>query len=254
MRRTLELAIKRGFDIAVASILLVLLSPLLVLVFLLLKIESRAPAIYVSQRVGSNYHIFNLYKFRSMVPDAEKQLDKLKSHNVYSSKRAEKYEQPAVTEKIAVGMESGGDVLLYQDDRVVAETEYLREKALKEGSAFKKFGDDPRITRLGSFIRNTSIDELPQLINIIKGDMSLVGNRPLPLYEAEKLTTDFASKRFLAPAGLTGLWQVTKRGRSDMTEEERIALDVQYAQEFSLWLDIKIMFRTLPAIFQDESV
>lgn len=145
-------------------------------------------------------------------------------------------------------------VILYMDDKVVDENDYLIEKATKDGAAFKKIGNDPRITKLGAFIRNTSIDELPQLWNVLKGDMSIVGNRPLPLYEAEKLTTDFASKRFLAPAGLTGLWQVTKRGKGDMTEEERIALDVKYAEEFSFWFDIKIMLMTIPALFQSENV
>ncbi len=253
MRRKLELHIKRVFDIVAASLLLLLLSPFLLLVILLLKMESRAPAIYVSQRVGANYHIFDLYKFRSMIPDADKQLEMLKDKNMYSSRRTLEYDKQEAN--VTAGVEEhSGSVLLYQDDRVVDENEYLREKAIKEGSAFKKFGDDPRITKLGSFIRNTSIDELPQLFNIIKGDMSLVGNRPLPLYEAEKLTTDFASQRFLAPAGLTGLWQITKRGKADMTEEERVALDVQYAREFSLWLDIKILFKTIPSMFQNESV
>lgn len=256
MKRRLTLIIKRIFDVVVASIALLLSSPILITVYILLKMESSASAIYVSQRVGSNYHIFDLYKFRSMIPDADKQITAMQKHNMYSSVKQQQAAEKA-GKMAAVGASEYGQeekILLYQDDRVVDEDSYLIEKAQKEGSAFKKFGDDPRITKLGAFIRNTSIDELPQLINIIKGDMSVVGNRPLPLYEAEKLTTDSASKRFLAPAGLTGLWQVTKRGKSDMTEEERIQLDVKYAEEFSLWMDIKILFRTIPAIFQSESV
>ena len=123
-----------------------------------------------------------------------------------------------------------------------------------KGSSFIKIDNDPRITRIGRFLRQTSLDELPQLINVLLGDMSLVGNRPLPLYEAEKLTTDMWAKRFLAPAGITGLWQVTKRGGRDMSEEERIDLDVAYADRASFWFDVMILFRTLPAVIQKASV
>ena len=103
-------------------------------------------------------------------------------------------------------------------------------------------------------MRNTSIDELPQLLNILKGDMSIVGNRPLPLYEGEKLTTDQSVQRFLAPAGLTGLWQVNKRGKGKMSNEERADLDNRYAEEWSLWLDVKLIFRTLGVFIQKENV
>ncbi|AXJ00304.1 Sugar transferase involved in LPS biosynthesis (colanic, teichoic acid) [Cyclonatronum proteinivorum] len=258
MNRKFNLLIKRIFDIVVAGVLLIILSPLMLVIYLLLKKESSAPAVYISQRVGSNYHIFDLYKFRSMIPDADKQMDLLKDLNMYSSDKISQKMQKKASSQGSEGGESLKEnqekVILYQDDKVVDESDYLIEKATKEGAAFKKIGNDPRITKLGAFIRNTSIDELPQLWNVLKGDMSIVGNRPLPLYEAEKLTTDFASKRFLAPAGLTGLWQVTKRGKGDMTEEERIALDVKYAEEFSFWFDIKIMLMTIPALFQSENV
>lgn len=121
-------------------------------------------------------------------------------------------------------------------------------------AAFFKVQNDPRITKLGSFLRGTSIDELPQLYNVLKGDMSLVGNRPLPLYEAEQLTTNEWSMRFLGPSGLTGLWQISKRGKKEMSEIERKELDNFYAKNYSIWLDIKILFRTIPAIFQKEKV
>jgi lipopolysaccharide/colanic/teichoic acid biosynthesis glycosyltransferase len=114
--------------------------------------------------------------------------------------------------------------------------------------------DNDRLTLVGSFVRKTSLDELPQLINVLKGDMSIVGNRPLPLYEAEQLTSDDWGERFLAPAGITGLWQVEKRGGGSMSEDERKGLDNKYAQNFSFRNDIKLILRTIPALFQKENV
>ncbi len=119
---------------------------------------------------------------------------------------------------------------------------------------FFKIKNDPRISRFGQFLRSTSLDEIPQLINVLVGDMSLVGNRPLPLYEAEKLTRDQIAWRFLAPAGITGLWQITKRGKDNMSPEERIALDMEYAMKNSFWLDLKIMLSTIPALLQKAKV
>jgi lipopolysaccharide/colanic/teichoic acid biosynthesis glycosyltransferase len=130
----------------------------------------------------------------------------------------------------------------------------------KSKPQFIKIQDDPRVTKVGKIIRNTSIDELPQLINVLKGDMSIVGNRPLPLYEAEKLTNDIMAKRFLAPAGLTGLWQVEKRGRKGpMSDEERRNLDNQYAdlfidRKYSFFYDMKLILKTFPVLVQKESV
>ena len=135
-----------------------------------------------------------------------------------------------------------------------------KQEVAKSKSAFVKILDDPRITNVGKIIRNTSIDELPQLINVIKGDMSIVGNRPLPVYEAELLTRDDMSKRFLAPPGLTGLWQVELRGKGgNMSEDERKRLDYEYADHFagnnySFWYDLKLILRTIPALFQKDSV
>ncbi len=148
----------------------------------------------------------------------------------------------------------------FRSMRVGAEAELLQLAHLNQYTenategVFFKIKDDPRITKLGHFLRNTSLDEIPQLYNVLTGDMSLVGNRPLPLYEAEKLTKDQIAWRFLAPAGITGLWQITKRGKDNMSPDERIALDMEYAMKNSFWLDMKILLSTFPALLQKEKV
>ncbi len=142
-------------------------------------------------------------------------------------------------------------------DKEIADLAHLNQyKAHVSGSksTFHKIENDPRITRIGRFLRNTSLDELPQLINVLIGDMSLVGNRPLPLYEAEMLTKDQMAKRFLAPSGITGLWQVTKRGKSEMSEEERMEMDIAYVDKASFWFDLKIILLTFPALVQRKAV
>ncbi|HZE85605.1 MAG TPA: sugar transferase, partial [Puia sp.] len=123
-----------------------------------------------------------------------------------------------------------------------------------ESPVFFKVSNDPRITRVGRLLRNASLDELPQLLNTFLGDMSLVGNRPLPLYEAEMLTTDDYAARFLAPAGITGLWQVKKRGNKDMSVEERINIDIDYASKCNFATDFWIIANTPSALFQKENV
>ena len=140
-------------------------------------------------------------------------------------------------------------------DTLLDDLQHLNQ--YKEGPGtpiFLKINRDPRVTAVGRFIRKYSIDELPQLINVLRGDMSLVGNRPLPAYEAEMLTGNEWSARFLAPAGLTGLWQVTKRGQTNMHAEERIALDIAYSKDYSLLTDMGIIFKTFNALVQKETV
>ena len=131
----------------------------------------------------------------------------------------------------------------------------MEQRNNEQKNSFVKLENDPRITKVGHFIRKYSIDELPQLFNILKGDMSIVGNRPLPLYEAELLTKDDYIDRFMAPAGLTGLWQVEKRGDAGkLSAEERKQLDIKYAQNYSFWMDIKIILKTITAFIQKENV
>ncbi len=202
---------KRAFDIILSGISLLILSPFFLIIAALIRMESKGSVIYKSKRVGTGYHVFNFYKFRSMRIGADKEISDLSSLNQYTDTETEK-------------------------------------------PAFIKIKDDPRITKIGKFIRNTSIDELPQLFNVLKGDMSMVGNRPLPLYEAEMLTSNEWTTRFLGPAGLTGLWQISKRGKDDMSERERKKLDNFYASNYSFWLDMKIILRTFPALLQKERV
>lgn len=122
----------------------------------------------------------------------------------------------------------------------------------KKSPLFFKVTNDPRVTRVGRFLRNTSLDELPQFFNVLKGDMSIVGNRPLPLYEAETLTTDEWAKRFLAPAGITGLWQIRKKTNKNMSIEERIHLDINYADKHNFAYDLWILANTPTALLQKD--
>ncbi|MEO3406857.1 sugar transferase [Mucilaginibacter sp. CAU 1740] len=204
---------KRFIDLVISGGMLFFLSPVMLVVAIMIKLDSKGPVFYKSKRVGTGYKVFDFYKFRSMRTDADQLLAKLSQEN----------------------------------------NQYAAEGGEKT-AAFVKIKNDPRITKLGNFLRNSSLDELPQLYNILRGDMSVVGNRPLPIYEAEMLTSNEWSMRFLGPAGLTGLWQISKRGKEDMSERERKKLDNFYAQKYSVWLDLKIIVGTVPALFQKEKV
>ena len=204
-----------------------------------------------------------------MFTDADKRLKELsKSHNQYSENNDKKQASvkmsplgdDAEQQMIASGIESemmisDDEVMVVGDDFVVAESDFNKQKTEEINNAFVKIENDPRITKVGRFIRKYSIDELPQLFNILKGDMSIVGNRPLPLYEAEKLTNDDCIDRFMAPAGLTGLWQVEGRGKGGtMSAEERKQLDIKYGQTYNFILDMKIILKTFTAFIQKEDV
>ncbi|WP_245576557.1 sugar transferase [Flexithrix dorotheae] len=201
---------RRFIDIIFSSLSLIILSPVFLLICIMVKLDSKGAVFYISKRVGMNYKIFNFYKFRTMVVDADKKIKSLSHLNQYSSKN--------------------------------------------DSGVFFMLNKDPSITRVGSFLRISSLDELPQLVNVLFGQMSLVGNRPLPIYEAASLTRDEWAERFLAPAGITGLWQVEKRGRRDMSVEERINLDIQYAKKNNFWNDILIMLKTIPSLIQKEDL
>jgi lipopolysaccharide/colanic/teichoic acid biosynthesis glycosyltransferase len=205
--------IKRAIDIILSVVAIIFFIPLFIIIAIAIKLESwgKGPVFYSSYRAGRGFKIFKFYKFRTMIPDADKKLNELADLNIYESND-------------------------------------------NETTAFFKVINDPRITKVGSFLRNSSLDELPQLFNVLKGDMSIVGNRPLPLYEAASLTTDEWAERFMAPAGITGLWQISKRGKENMSTEERISLDIDYARNQSLRGDFLIMLKTPTALRQKSNV
>ncbi|WP_097033171.1 sugar transferase [Clostridium tertium] len=192
---------KRALDIIGSLLGLVILSPLLLIVAILIKLESRGPIVFSQKRIGLNGKEFQMYKFRSMVENAEELKEKLAKQNEMS------------------------------------------------GPMFKMKAD-PRVTKVGKFIRKTSIDELPQLLNILKGEMSLVGPRPSLPREVEKFET-WMLKRLIVKPGLTCYWQVS--GRNNIDFYDWMKLDIKYVNERSFWLDIKLIFRTAFVLFGDKN-
>jgi lipopolysaccharide/colanic/teichoic acid biosynthesis glycosyltransferase len=193
--------VKRAMDLAGSIGGLILLSPLLLLVGLLVRLESRGPVLFRQPRMGLNGRVFTCLKFRTMVPDAEQRLRDLEARN-----------------------ESAGGVLF-------------------------KIKDDPRITPLGRFLRRTSLDELPQLWNVLVGEMSLVGPRPLQLRDSEKLAgLDFQlySQRLSVVPGITGPWQVA--GRSNLDSHRMVNLDIEYVTNWSMATDLQILFKTIVVV------
>jgi exopolysaccharide biosynthesis polyprenyl glycosylphosphotransferase len=195
----LSTLIKRALDFSASLILLILLAPLFFVNAILIKVTSPGPVFFVQDRVGLNKRRFRLYKFRTMVADAEKRL---------------------------------------------AELEQLNEVS---GPVFK-IKNDPRITPVGRFLRKMSIDELPQLFNVLKGDMSLVGPRPLPMRDYEGFDEDWHRRRFSVRPGITCLWQVN--GRSNTSFDDWMKLDMEYIDHWSLALDLKILLETIPAVLK----
>jgi lipopolysaccharide/colanic/teichoic acid biosynthesis glycosyltransferase len=191
--------VKRLLDFSVALGLLAILSPLFLVLAAVIRARGDGPVYFIQERMGLNKRRFRLYKFRTMVPDAEKLLAELEAQN-----------------------EAGGPVF--------------------------KLKHDPRITPVGAFLRKTSLDELPQLINVLKGDMSLVGPRPLPVRDYEGFDQDWHRRRFSVRPGITCLWQIL--GRSSIPFDKWMELDMQYIDQWSLRLDFEILLKTIPVVFR----
>ena len=204
----------RGLDIVVSALALVLLSPLLLVIALLIRLDSPGWVIYRQQRFGRGLKPFTVNKFRSMRAGADHE-----THRAF-----------------VLVLITGGE-------------QAARTGEPGEPGLYKLGAADLRITRFGGFLRRSSLDELPQLWNVLRGDMSLVGPRPPVAYEVEHYPTN-AFDRFAVKPGLTGLWQVN--GRSETTFEEMIRLDLDYAQRRSLWLNLRIMARTVPVVLRGK--
>ncbi|MDD5794452.1 sugar transferase [Clostridium sp. HCP1S3_B4] len=192
--------IKRTIDIIGSLFGLIILSPILLIVMVAIKIESRGPVVFAQERVGYKGKRFKMYKFRSMVENAEELKEKLKDQN-----------------------EMNGPMF--------------------------KMKNDPRVTRVGRIIRKTSIDEIPQFVNVLKGDMSLVGPRPSLVKEVEEFD-DWMLRRLDVKPGLTCYWQVS--GRNDINFEEWMKLDIKYIEEQSILVDIKLILKTVLVLFGDK--
>ncbi len=246
---------KRIFDIIISSFGILITSPLLLITTAAIAIEDGFPVIYKSKRVGSNFYIFDFWKFRSMYKNADERFKELSTANQYSNEDIlnDIDKNRKTIDTTDINLED--PTILFDDNFAFDEKEIQNDRNLSQNRAFNKFVNDPRITKTGRIIRKFSIDELPQLWNILKGDMSVVGNRPLPLYEAELLTSDRDIDRFLAPSGLTGLWQIEKRGGANkMSPDERKKLDITYGKTFCFSLDLKIILKTFTSFIQKENV
>jgi exopolysaccharide biosynthesis polyprenyl glycosylphosphotransferase len=193
--------IKRLLDIAVSASALLVLSPILVAAAIAIRLTSPGPVLFLQERIGLNKRRFKIFKFRTMIPNAEKMMAMLETQNEVT------------------------------------------------GPVFK-MKKDPRITRVGGLLRRSSIDELPQLLNVLSGDMSLVGPRPLPVRDFEGFNEDWQRRRFSVKPGITCLWQVN--GRSGISFDQWMLLDLKYMDEWSLWLDFKILAKTVPAVLKGQ--
>jgi exopolysaccharide biosynthesis polyprenyl glycosylphosphotransferase len=207
-----ERFIKRASDIVISLVALILTAPIWIIVSILIKLDSRGPVFFRQERVGMDGRIFLCYKFRTMYADADDAIHReIYRKNIEGAPEA-----------------NAGD---------------------EEKPVFGKVKNDPRITRIGKYLRRSSLDELPQFLNVLRGEMSVVGARPPIPYEVEEY--DLAHRRRLdMKPGITGLWQVS--GRNRLTFEEMVKIDLYYIENWSPWLDLKIILLTLPAILRGD--
>lgn len=194
------LCVKRGMDILLSAVALILLAPIFLMTAIAIKLEDRGPALFKQARAGKDGKPFIIYKFRSMCVDADTRMPMMMKDNEQT------------------------------------------------GHAFK-IRNDPRITRVGKFIRKFSIDELPQLINIIKGDMSIVGPRPILTFQMDECSP-YEQQRLVVQPGLTCYWQIG--GRANIEWKDWVEMDLDYIEDMSLWTDLKIIVGTVPAVFDRE--
>lgn len=206
--RRVSLVIKRTIDITGASIGLVILSPVLLFIAILIKLDSPGPVIFSQTRLGLNCEPFTFYKFRSMRLNSDSAV-----HKRYIYELINGHSRPSTD--------------------------------LNGGKKAFKLTNDSRVTRVGRVLRRTSLDELPQLLNVLKGKMSLVGPRPAIPYEVQ-MYKDWYQRRMTVTPGMTGLWQVN--GRSERSFDEMVKLDLEYIDNWSLLLDLKILYRTISAV------
>lgn len=195
-RRSVDFAVKRGLDIILSLAGLLLALPVMLVVALVIRLHSPGPILYQSLRAGRKGKLFVCYKFRTMIVNADKQQENLRSQN-------------------------------------------------ERAGAIFKIANDPRVTAVGRFLRRYSLDELPQLWNVLRGEMSLVGPRPHPLDDVRRYAPADHRRLEITP-GLTGLWQVT--ARRDPSFERNVALDVQYIEQRTLWMDLAILYKTIFAV------
>lgn len=200
IRQVHSSALKRLMDLVMALCVLVFLAPLLLAIYLVVKVADPGPALFRQLRVGRDGRVFTVYKFRTMRVDAGERLEKLLNSDASAS---------------------------------------------SEWAKFQKLRNDPRVTRLGRFLRKSSLDELPQLFNILRGEMSVIGPRPVTSGEIHRYGADYPYYMAVRP-GVLGLWQV--KGRNALTYPERVAYDVQYVKTWSIWQDIKILFMAVPIV------